>query len=228
MSNQASNRFPRPNSSGVQRRPRDVTRMADFLEEKEIRKPGGWASSTEVSEQYLERAKSNPGRQQRNQARAGNWKRDQVKPDAAPVGEETNRFKSTKSTEPVVDQLYNVTQGSRQNVRIRSQNIEHSSYPLLCDVTYRQLKEFAPRIQRELPYPVFLHAMNVYLQSTLIHVVREVNKEPRWQDELSPMALIPQDSLVPEPIAEYLAMINTNITPSGDTVYINCPNQTIP
>lgn len=140
MSNTANNRFPRNNSSGVQRRPRDVARMADFLEEKEISKPGGWASSVEVSEQYLERAKQNSGRQQRNQTRAGNWKKkSQAKPDAAPIGEETNRFKSTKSTEPVVDQLYNVTQGSRQNVRIRSQNIEHSSYPLLCDVVYRQL-----------------------------------------------------------------------------------------
>lgn len=92
MSTNANTRFPRPISSGVQRRPRDVTRMADFLEEKKIRKPGGWASSIEVSDQYLERARPNPGRQQRNQARAGNWKgrKDQAKPDAATMGEETN------------------------------------------------------------------------------------------------------------------------------------------
>lgn len=76
-----------------------------------------------------------------------------------------------------------------------------------------------------MPYPPFLHAMNTYLQATLIYVVREVNKEPRWQDKISLMTLIPSDTVVPEPIAEYLSTINTNITPSGDTVYLNCPNQ---
>ena len=97
----------------------------------------------------------------------------------------------TGNKKPKDDPLYNFTQGSRQFIKRRCQNVEHSGCPVLCDVTYRQLREYAPRITREMPYTAFLHAMNTTLQAFIIDTVRNLNQEPRWQDEDQPFLVFP-------------------------------------
>ncbi|KAJ8682222.1 hypothetical protein QAD02_018014 [Eretmocerus hayati] len=124
--------------------------------------------------------------------------------------------------------LYTVVNASVTVQKTRVQNIDHSSFPILCDVTYRKMQGIDPRLPRSVPYCSFLHYCNTLLQCQLLDTIKNVNLEPRFADEVAPRELIMEETLVPRPIAEYLSCINTSITPSGDTVYINLPDATIP
>lgn len=62
----------------------------------------------------------------------------------------------------------------------------------------------------------------------LFRTVTELNSENRFSDEKDAMSLIPAKMYVPQPIAEYLSMINTIVTPSGDNVRVNIPTAALP
>ncbi|KOC60713.1 hypothetical protein WH47_07709 [Habropoda laboriosa] len=201
---------------------RDARRMAKHIGDKEFKKD--WSSEKE--DQYL--AQPHPQSEQRrnrNQGRASTWRKKQQSNKTASKQTTTTpdltQYMSTSSTALRDDPMYNFTQGSRQVFKRKCQNVEHSSFPQLCDATYRQLRGFAPRLQREMPYPIFLHAMNTVLQTWLLDTARNVNQEIRWQDEEQPMSAIPREMIIPTPIAEYLSLINNNIIPNGDTIRIN-------
>ena len=233
--NQSQPRQQNANSSGFPRRStRDVRRMAENIGQKEFHRPGRWADKKE--EEYLAQHQPTPQQRiQRKARRAKTWRkntRQQKSEDATDVKDptttttvvDTEKYQSTSTTQPKDDPMHNFTQGSRQFIKRRCQNIEHSGFPILCDVVYRQLREYAPRINREMTYTAFLHAMNTTLQVFIIDTAWNLNQEPRWQDEDQPLSCIPREMVIPAPIAEYLSLINTNITPTGDTVRINVPD----
>ncbi|KOC65844.1 hypothetical protein WH47_10306 [Habropoda laboriosa] len=223
-------KIPIPTQPDVElRQNRDARRMARHIGDREFKRD--WNSDRE--EQYLSQPhQKSEQRRNRNQGRATAWRKQQQNRTAPPKQPtstpDLSQYMSTSSTALRDDPMYNFTQGSRQVFKRKCQNIEHSSFPQLCDATYRQLREFAPRLQREMPYLVFLHAMNTTLQAWLLDTARNLNQEIRWQDEEQPLSAIPREMIIPAPIAEYLSLINKNIIPNGDNVRVNIPDATVP
>lgn len=62
----------------------------------------------------------------------------------------------------------------------------------------------------------------------MIDHVRTVNAEDRYADEESPLNLVPEDMVIPAPIADYYKMVANTTTPQGDLVKINIPDIGVP
>lgn len=79
-----------------------------------------------------------------------------------------------------------------------------------------------------MPFCGFMHAMNTCLNAWLFNTVTHVNQEDRYSDERDSMSLIAKEMLIPQPIAEYLAVVNTMVTTPGDTIRVNLPEACLP
>lgn len=200
--------------------------------EKDWQRQPDWNAQEVIETGFQNRQQQqNPGRQQRNRRRAAAWKKATVTPSQVapqPAPRDLSQFKSTQDVGARDEPLYDLVAGSRPVRNIYSQNLDFSGFPLLCEVVYRELKQTNPRIKREMPFCAFLHAMTSCINAWLFRTVTDLNCEDRYADERDAMSLIPLEMLIPQPIAEYLAMINTVVTPSGDTIRVNIPDQALP
>lgn len=118
--------------------------------------------------------------------------------------------------------------GTQPVRRIYSQNMDFSTFPLLCERTYCDLEAENSRLRREVPFCAFQHVYTSLLNAVVIDHVRTVNAEDRYADEESPLNLIPEDMVIPAPISEYYKMIANTTTPQGDLVKVNVPDIGIP
>lgn len=215
-------------AAGVRRWKRDNQRQQEHVLEQDWRKGKDWNSQAQVESDFQAKTpQTNPGRQMRNRRRAAAWRKATTAPPQVPAPD-LSQYRSTKDTGVRDEPLYEFVSGSRPVKRIYSQNLDFSGFPLLCEVTYRELKQINPRLKREMPFCAFLHAMVSCLQAWLFRTLTDVNSEDRYSDERDAMSLIPSEMLVPQPIAEYLSLINTVVTPSGDTVRVNLSDSAMP
>jgi len=118
--------------------------------------------------------------------------------------------------------------GTQPIQRIYSQNLDFSTFPLLCERVYADLEAENPRLRREVPFCAFQHVQTSVLNAVLIDHIRTVNAEDRYADEESPLNLIPDDLVTPGPIAEFMKLVANTTTPQGDLVKVNIPEIGIP
>jgi hypothetical protein len=118
--------------------------------------------------------------------------------------------------------------GTHPTQRLYSQNMDHSTFPLLLEKVYASIENEEPRIRREMPFCAFQHVYTGVLNATMIDHVRVVNAEDRFTDEESPLNLIPEDLIIPGPISDYLKMLANSTSPQGDTIKMNVPEGGIP
>lgn len=106
---------------------------------------------------------------------------------------------------------------------IYSENVDFSTFPLLCERVYSHLKAENPRVRREMPFAAFQHVMTSMLNAVVIDHVQTVNAEDRYSNEARPLNLIPDTTYTSAPIMEYFQSISNTTTPQDDVVKINIP-----
>lgn len=62
--------------------------------------------------------------------------------------------------------------GTHPATRLYSQNMDFSTYPLLCERVYADMEAEEPRLRRQMPFCIFQHAMTSLLNATIIDHVR--------------------------------------------------------
>ncbi|CAK9813880.1 hypothetical protein ANTPLA_LOCUS8021, partial [Anthophora plagiata] len=112
--------------------------------------------------------------------------------------------------------------------RIYTQNMDLSTFPLLLERTYLDLEVENSRLRREMPFCAYQHVMTSVLNAAVIDHVKTVNAEDRYADEESPLNLIPDDFVMPAPVAEYIKCFANTTTPQGDLVRANVPVCAVP
>ncbi|APG78161.1 hypothetical protein [Wuhan insect virus 22] len=208
---------------------RDGQRQLDRALDKDWEKNRDWSSQVDVENKIASKTPTQQpvSRTRRNRNRAVQWKTNKkISEDASRI--DPSKYKSVATSELKDEPLYNIVNGSRPNKRLYSVNFDFSSFPLLCDMTYRELRLSNPRIKREMPFCSFLHSMTSCLNAWIIQTVKKINSEDRFSEERDPAELIPLEMLIPQPIAEYLSLVNTIVTSSGDTVRVNFPDAGLP
>lgn len=227
---------------GIPRMNRNQRRMSAFNNKAYAAAPlpQNWADDVEPSMPAgpSKRAPSTRQLQRTSAWRGGRMGRRNTPPQATTAqpreivdpAEQTKGIVKAK-TETIVDEpLWNEGpfQGTHPVQRIYGQNLDFSTFPLLCERVYADLEVENPRVRREMPFCAFQHVMTSMLNATVIDHVRTVNAEDRFADEESPLNLIPEDMYIPAPIAEYYKLIANTVTPQGDLVKTNIPDSGIP
>lgn len=79
-----------------------------------------------------------------------------------------------------------------------------------------------------MPYPGFLHNMNVLLQTAVIDSVYEDGQRKVPGVSTQAQDILPPSYVIPEPINEYLSQTSTVTTPGNQEVKVNLPDIMIP
>ncbi|KAI4490367.1 hypothetical protein M0802_010638 [Mischocyttarus mexicanus] len=191
---------------------------------------GDWNNMVTV-EQYPQNMP--PPRPGKPSTRSKAWKSKQTArpPPLQDPAEVRGPVVAKAKTENLIDEplwTFGVYSGTQPERQTNQQNLDFSTFPLLCERTYVNLEKINPRIRREMPFCMFQHVMTSALNAYLIHHVGFVNMENRFANEESPLNLFPDDFIIPSDIAEYLRSIANIVTPQGSLVRVNVPDIGIP
>uniref|UniRef100_A0A1B0FG57 Uncharacterized protein n=1 Tax=Glossina morsitans morsitans TaxID=37546 RepID=A0A1B0FG57_GLOMM len=215
-----------PANNQRRQRPRDVERMREYNLQRHEGQfgDGNWANQARNEEAYTEaidrvQKKKNPP------PKKGQRGNPRPKQEAEPAIRP-----STTQTAPRDEPLYTGNnRGSKPVKKTLAQNLECSGFiPLICQV-YDRIAVEDQRIPRNLPYPIFQHAMCEFLVAFQLHQAKYVLKVPALQTIMDPLAAISAEEYnIPIPIFEYICGFSPTITPTGDKVYWNLPSVAIP
>lgn len=179
------------------------------------------------SRNYQQRRRAKSWRDKRNpKAQVAQTTPKEIRDPAKITPEAVKATKDKITNEPLwQDGPYSGTYPVR---RIYSENVDFSTFPLLCERVYSHLKAENPRVRREMPFAAFEHVMISMLNAVIIDHVQTVNAEDRYSNEARPLNLIPNTTYTPAPIMEYFQSISNTTTPQDDLVEINILEIAIP
>lgn len=220
-------------------RPRrdDYARMREYNESRSGYAPNDWAMPVEYERRYDDayQARGNdmraPSRIEHNKQRAQNWKaapkKSAPKPQPAPQVRDPESFRAKREVQPSRD-LYDSgpIAGFSAITKFFGHNLDFSTFPALVERTYREILTVDERFSRKLPFSMFLHYHTVLLNSILIDVRANENKETKFQREGDVRLYL--DTIVPGAIGEYFSLITETSTQSGDVIRCNIPDTAIP
>lgn len=106
-------------------------------------------------------------------------------------------------------------------------NMEFSTFPLLCNATYNDIKAVDDRFGGKMPYSGFLHHCTVALNLTLLRLMWTENNDYNIPEELGTSSLL-EVMDVPDPIGDYLSHITKTSTAAGNSVSVNIPETAVP
>lgn len=218
----AAGQFPRSS------RTRDSERA--FSHQQNQAFSNNWAEAQPIDE-YVPRPN-----QPRSTQRSQNWRGRERQPgrnknqprqqEQQQRGEITAVRESAPSNEPMYD-IGPHSAGVAIN-ELYQQNYDYAGYLSTCQVTYETLQGIDPRLSRRMPLSGFLHVMNTYLQTRIIDAVEENQERPIPGVTERAQNILPEDTIIPGPIYEYLSNIGTIVSPDGDQVPVNLPEIAIP
>lgn len=154
MQNSAVNRNQQqspaqPITGGYRRWSRDNTRQRDYIADQDWATRRDWNAQVDI-ENTFDRRTPQPDQRRltRNRQRATAWKKKKDPLPQQSVEPDLTQYRSTRDSGDRDEPMYTAVGGSRPVHRIYAQNLEFSSFPLVCDVTYRELKQVNPRLRR--------------------------------------------------------------------------------
>ncbi|KAJ8673340.1 hypothetical protein QAD02_004602 [Eretmocerus hayati] len=158
---------------------RAYNRMLDKDWQAGLGDPGSWADDTRSNEpdNYRQNATKTDSRQAHDRGRINAWKNNnkkrqkqdnEAKDNTQAPSFDKSKYQSKINTPTQDEPLYTVVNASVTVQKTRVQNIDHSSFPILCDITYRKMQGIDPRLPRSVPYCSFLHYCNILLQCQLL------------------------------------------------------------
>uniref|UniRef100_A0A1B0BYT0 Uncharacterized protein n=1 Tax=Glossina palpalis gambiensis TaxID=67801 RepID=A0A1B0BYT0_9MUSC len=127
---------------------------------------------------------------------------------------------STTQTAPKDEPLYTGNnRGSKPVKKTLAQNMECAGFIPLVRQVYDRIAVEDQRIPRNLPFPIFQHAMCEFLVAFQLHQAKYVLKVPGLQTMMDPLSAISAEEYnIPIPIFEYICGFSPTITPAGDKV----------
>lgn len=140
-----------------------------------------------------------------------------------------NSLKARKESPPVDEPLWDLgphTAGIPTR-EIYAQNFEFSGFIDINERVYNQLRGIDPRIDRRLPYSMFLHSNTTILNAVMIDVAKK-NGENKIPESGMAQDLLPEEFNLAGPIHEYFSQISNTTTCDGDEVRVNRPDICIP
>lgn len=170
------------------------------------------------------RPKEGGGRQTK---RSTQWKEKSLKAKEQKKPEDL--YKARKETPPVNEPQWDLgphTAGIPTR-EIYSQNYDFSGFVDLNERTYNQLRGIDPRLERRLPYSMFLHANTTVLNAVLLDTTRR-NGENKVSESGMAQDILPEEYHVVGPIHEYMCQIGNTTTNDGDEVRFNLPDRCVP
>lgn len=159
-------------------------------------------------------------RKERNASRAKNF-REKSKGQS---GSGRPDFSAVKETPEQAPPMYNVgtMNGYIPSSETYAHNLDFSTFPLLCERTYRDMQVVEARLDRKMPFSGFLHHCVVALNANLLHIATHENKEGDLLRE-GDVASYLMDLAVPGPIGAYFASIGETCKLEGNVVRTNLP-----
>lgn len=202
-----SERGRQPQRRGI--RPRDFYRMEAYNEQ---RADGDWAKMVEADDRAT---------QARSRVRSG--------PRSQPQRRNID-IRSTVASEPRDELIYDGEAAASRPVTTQlGHNLDYSGFAVLIEEAYRQCESENPRMQRELPFCVYQHAMVEHLNAFLLHMQKFENADPRFQDDADPLEIInAKDFYIPRVVHEYISGIGKSLTATGESVRVNLPTAGTP
>ncbi|KAI9575532.1 hypothetical protein GQX74_015756, partial [Glossina fuscipes] len=222
---QGQNQRGIPANNQRRQRQRDVDRMRDYnlRRHEEQFGDGNWANQVQNEEAYNESTqriqhKRNPPP---NKGPRNSRPKQETEPAIRP---------STTKTAPKDEPLYTGNnRGSKPVKKTLAQNMECAGFIPLVRQVYDRIAVEDQRIPRNLPFPIFQHAMCGFLVALQLHQAKYVLKVPGLQTMMDPLSAISAEEYnIPIPIFEYICGFSPTITPAGDKVYWNLPSVAIP
>ena len=215
---------------------RQQRRMTDFNWKKYDAAPPAqnWADDVEPS--LPQRASTRSSRSQNWSRRRRDKPLPQQKEDPVPLQNSAPTVNKSvgvqkASTEVLRDEpMWDVGQYSTcvPEVSTYSANLDFSTYPALIDRVYTDMEGIDTKLRREMPFCMFQHACVSYLYACIIDHIRHCNKEARFNNEETPLTLIPDECNLPSAIVDYCKYMADSITADGDIVKANFPEIGIP
>ncbi|KAK2578531.1 hypothetical protein KPH14_012750 [Odynerus spinipes] len=117
--------------------------------------------------------------------------------------------------------------GSMPIEQLYGANMDHSTFPLLVERTFRDIQAIDDRLSRKMSYCAFLHHCVTGLNANIIQVHQNENKDGGLRAEGDVSAYLDQ-MVLPGPIADYFAVLGEASTAGGEVVAMNIPPIAIP
>ncbi|KAK2577820.1 hypothetical protein KPH14_007913 [Odynerus spinipes] len=227
-----NNRQKATTSFGKPKMNRDAVRMRDFNQRKWEQDPNAdWNASREIEDRF-EQTQFNPrsARQlQRNSTRTTKWKQAAQPLMPQPPRVESSQYTAKRESPGISEPMYDAgpIMGSMPIEQLYGANMDHSTFPLLVERTFRDMQAVDDRLNRKMPYYAFLYHYVTGLNANIIQVHQNENKDGGLRAEGDASAYLDQMTF-PGPIADYFACLGEASTAGGEVVAMNIPPIAIP
>ena len=168
---------------------------------------------------------------QTNRSRGGNpkWRnnrertsvqREEKKDNADAAIDFRSKFETAPSDEPLYD--VGAYRTSVADHELFAQNFDIAGFPTYCEATFEVLRAIEGRLERKLPFSMFLHLMSTIHNCYLLDLSISNGRRPSFVSG-SAQDILPSSLCIPDNIYHYIIYIGNTTTASGDDVRANIP-----
>lgn len=141
-------------------------------------------------------------------------KKGPKRPEPGPPDQYRSKVSSATKDEPLYD-IGGCSASFPTNERY-CQNFDHGAFVPLVRQTYESIRQVDGRVDRQMPYCLFLHHCSVYLNAVFLDRLREQGGRPFSDAEQAQTAIQVEGTeyLMPKVIQEYVRNVGKITTPA--------------